>query len=117
VFKAPHETIRKLCDFLGKDLSDEKVSTIVEWCSYEKMKSNPKVNYEWYKEFGLFKKDGQFLRKGIVGDWLNYFNPNLSKRFDNCIRDNLKATNIVFDYGISDDDQKKIHEYYSDVKK
>jgi hypothetical protein len=52
------------------------------------------------------------MRKGQVGDWLNYFNPTLSKRFDDCVRENLKPE-VAFNYGMSADDQHRIHEFYS----
>ena len=58
--KKPHETIKSLAKFLNKDLSEANVDSIVKWCSFETMKENKMVNYEWYKEMGIFKKQGIF---------------------------------------------------------
>lgn len=109
-FKKPVETIKKLAEFLGKDLSDEKIDAIKDWCSFKKMKENPSVNYEWYKEFGLFKKDGHFFRKGEIGDWLNYFSSEESKKLDEIVDKNLKLKHD-FNYGISKEDLDKIYSF------
>jgi hypothetical protein len=105
----PKETLQELCRFLGKNLDDKKLEAVISWCSFENMKSNPAVNYDWYKEIGLFRKDGNFFRKGKIGDWLNHFDLDLSKQFDQAVEKNLvyKAKNI--DFGISDADLDKIY--------
>ncbi len=73
------------------------------------MKKNPTVNYEWYKEIGLFKKDGSFMRKGKIGDWLNYFSQEESLRLDDVVEKNLKQNLNNFDYGIDSETLKKLH--------
>ena len=72
------------------------------------MKNNPSVNYEWNKALGLFKKDGEFFRKGKIGDWLNHFSPKQSSRFDQVINENL-SYNSKLDYGINNEDLQKIY--------
>ena len=39
-----------------------------------------------------------FLRKGVVGDWKNYFTPELNERFDNEVLSKLKGTGLEFDF-------------------
>ncbi|CAF0738590.1 unnamed protein product [Brachionus calyciflorus] len=104
----PYEVIKNLSEYLGKSLSDEKIKSIIEWCSFDNMKNNPSVNYEWYKELGLYKKSGNFFRKGKIGDWLNHFAMEDSKQIDEIVEKNLK-TDIKFNYGISDEDLHKIY--------
>jgi len=41
----------------------------------------------------------KLLRKGEVGDWKNYFTPELNKRFDEEVMDKLSGTGIEFDFG------------------
>jgi hypothetical protein len=108
--KKPEEVVKSLAKFLGKDLSSEQVKSIVEWCSFESMKKNPTVNYEWYKDLGLFKKDGAFFRKGKIGDWLNCLSREQSMELDQVLEKNLKYGR-KFEYGISDEDLTKIYEY------
>lgn len=113
IFKKPFETIKLLSKFLEKDISDENINKIIEWCSYKNMKSNDSVNYEWYKEFGMFKKDGNFFRKGEIGDWLNHFSKDMSCIFDKVIEMNLKSK-YNFNYGISNDDLAIIYKKYEE---
>ena len=56
--------IKRVATFLNKELSDDTVEMIVEHTSFEKMKANPMSNKSEIVE--------NFLRKGIVGDWVNY---------------------------------------------
>jgi hypothetical protein len=77
------------------------------------MKDNKSVNYEWYKEYGLFNKNGSFFRKGEIGDWLNYFSKDMSVIFDKTIEKNLKEK-FNFNYGINDDILVKIYKDYDE---
>ena len=112
-FKKPFETVKEVCKFLGKDTSDDDIKKIIEWCSYKNMKENKSVNYEWYKEFGLFKKDGHFFRKGEIGDWLNYYTKDMSVILDTFIEKNSKS-NFKFDYGISQAELSEIYKNYDE---
>jgi hypothetical protein len=49
-----------LAEFLNKEIKEADLEAIIKWCSFESMKENKMVNYEWYKEMGLFKKQGFF---------------------------------------------------------
>ena len=63
----PHKMIRNIAEFIGKPLDDDTVNKIAEKVSFKSMKTDQKLN---------FKHDtlkGDFIRKGIVGDWMNYF--------------------------------------------
>lgn len=106
--KKPVEEIRRLSEFLGVKLSDAEVKSLIDWCSFENMEKNPSVNYEWYKTMGIFKKDGKFFRKGKIGDWLNYYSRKDSLALDDKVREKL-AYKHPFNYGISDEDLKKIY--------
>lgn len=100
--------VQKLCEFLEVKLTQSQLKSVIEWCSFNNMKQNPSVNYEWYKTMGLFKKEGKFFRKGQVGDWLNHYSKSESIALDDQIKKNL-SHKIKFNYGISEDDLKKIH--------
>jgi hypothetical protein len=107
----PGETIKDLGKFLGKDLDDKQVESIIKWCSFDNMKKNPSVNYDWYKEIGLFRKDGNFFRKGKIGDWLNHFDFSISKQFDEIVDKKLSYKQKKFNYGLSNEDLNKIYEF------
>ena len=38
------------------------------------------------------------LRKGVVGDWKNYFTPELNERFENEVLAKLKGSGLEFDF-------------------
>ena len=66
------------------------------------------VNYEWNKVMGLYRKDGDFFRKGKIGDWLHHFSTTQSKDYDLILEKNLKYRTEL-DYGISSSDLNKIY--------
>ena len=88
-----------MCQILGKShLSDQQIESIIQWCSFDHMKENEATNYEWLKEIGALKQETNFYRRGKIGDWKNYFSEELSLRFDEEIKKNLK-TDHDFNYG------------------
>ena len=84
-----------IANFLDKPLSDDLTSRIAEQCTFSGMKKN-KASYS------LPAKDGEssLLRKGVVGDWKNYFTPELNERFENEVLAQLKGTRLEFDFEI-----------------
>ena len=106
--KRPKETLSALCKFLDKDVDDSKLESIEKWCQFDNMKNNPMVNYEWNKVMGLYRKEGEFFRKGKIGDWLRHFTLSQSKEYDIAIEKNLKY-DADLDYGVSKTDLEKIY--------
>lgn len=66
--------------------------------TFQAMSSNPSVNYKHWDDLGIRKKgEAQFLRKGKVGDWKNYFNEETNSQFERWIAENNKL-NLKFKY-------------------
>ena len=82
--------IKKIADFIDADLSSHEMSKVVELAAFEKMKKDDRVNQSWRKNY---VKDGEpmFLRKGVVGDWKNFFTPEQSREMDVHCAENSKA--------------------------
>ena len=38
------------------------------------------------------------LRKGVVGDWKNYFTPELNERFEKEVLSTIEGTGLEFDF-------------------
>ena len=74
--REPKKMISKIAKFFDKMLTDDKIKQVTEIISFQTMKSNPKLNptHETVK--------GDILRKGIIGDWLNYFTPEQKDKLD-----------------------------------
>ena len=84
-----------IANFVNKPLSDDLISRIAEQCTFSGMKKNE-------ASYSLPTKDGEssMLRKGMVGDWKNYFTPELNERFENEVLAQLKGTGLEFDFEI-----------------
>ena len=57
---------------MDRSLSDEELDNLVEHLCFTNFAKNPMVNEEISKQFGIFKEDGHFIRKGMAG--LGYCN-------------------------------------------
>uniref|UniRef100_A0A8C3SUD4 Sulfotransferase n=1 Tax=Chelydra serpentina TaxID=8475 RepID=A0A8C3SUD4_CHESE len=61
--------VLKICKFLGKQLNEKELDTVVEMAAFDKMKSDPRANYEFMEGNLLEKGKGHFLRKGKAEDF------------------------------------------------
>ena len=46
------------------------------------------------------EQSSPLLRKGVVGEWKNYFTPELNERFEKEVLEKLKGTGLEFDFEI-----------------
>ncbi|XP_035461968.1 amine sulfotransferase [Scophthalmus maximus] len=74
----------KLCAFLGKDLMDDTIDHVVKMSTFKSMKTNPNANYKDLVEKGRYL--GETMRKGVAGDWKNYFTVAQNERFDEVLK-------------------------------
>ncbi|XP_046390345.1 sulfotransferase 1C4-like [Ischnura elegans] len=88
--------IRKTADFLGKSLTEEQVSQLDEYLQIDNFRKQPSMQMEDRATV----KDGEqgFYRKGVSGDWRNYFTPELNEKADAWIREQEKHTEVRFQY-------------------
>eukprot|EP00262_Sarcandra_glabra_P011921 TRINITY_DN2955_c0_g1_i1.p1 TRINITY_DN2955_c0_g1~~TRINITY_DN2955_c0_g1_i1.p1 ORF type:complete len:331 (+),score=37.39 TRINITY_DN2955_c0_g1_i1:161-1153(+) len=90
--------LKKLADFLGCPFSLEeerqgKVEEILKLCSFENL-SNLKVNRTGILMLGV--KNDTFFRKGEVGDWANYFTPQMIETLNKIIEEKLHGSGLSF---------------------
>ena len=63
--KANHgECVRMIAKHCNKTLTDDQINRIVKHTGFDEMKKNPMVQNKAFRDF---------YRKGVVGDWVNYF--------------------------------------------
>lgn len=56
--------VLKICDFIGKKLSEEEIESVVRQATFENMQKDPRANYENMPDDIAIKGKGRFLRKG-----------------------------------------------------
>ncbi|KAG7317900.1 hypothetical protein KOW79_018935 [Hemibagrus wyckioides] len=93
-----HGVLERMLLFLGKSMSKDALNHVTEHCTFKTMKQNKMSNYSLVPE-ALMDNKKSFLRKGIVGDWKNYFSPELESKFNTAISEELKGTDITFPLG------------------
>lgn len=91
--------LKKLAGFLGFPFSKEEeeegvVEGIVKLCSFEQMKELD-VNKNGRGAIADFENKTLF-RRGEVGDWVNYFTPEMVERLSKIMDQNLAASGLSF---------------------
>ena len=92
------KTVNQIASFMGAEISSEVLSQIADLASFKRMKENDKVNYSWDKAYVNENGDHTFLRKGVVGDWKNFFSAQQSAKIDEICAEKFKDTGLEFDY-------------------
>ena len=92
--------VKKISEFIGYDLEEEVIDTIVEKSTLQSMKDNPATNPNKVKmPVPIFKPgEQQFLRKGIVGDWKNHFTPEQNAEYDAIYAEKMKGSRLDFEF-------------------
>ena len=89
--------VAQIAKFIGQDISKELVDEIAHKTTFDNMKKDCSASFEKVKAF--HKPTGtDFLRKGEVGDWKNYFTPEQEARLDAVYDKKLKDTGIDLDF-------------------
>lgn len=96
--------IQRIALFLERPLRDDEVNTIAEHCRFTSMAANDAVNYDHWRKLGFVHlAEGNFMRKGIVGDWKNYFTPEMNATMDAWIKEKFGGTGMSFVYELRDE--------------
>ena len=75
--------IKQIAEFMGKKLTEERVSDIALQCTFNKMKTSSKASMAYVNNF---------WRKGVVGDHVNHFSNKQIEDFDIKSQSCLPAT-------------------------
>lgn len=94
----PKHEIRKLAEFIGKNLDDEVLDKIIHHTSFDVMKQNPMANYSLIPAEIMNHSISPFMRKGEVGDWKHHFTVAQNERFDEDYKKKMANTSLTFHF-------------------
>jgi Sulfotransferase domain len=89
--------VKIIAEFLGYQLSQQQIKTVAEKSSFQSMKSKPSP---FMKKISELSKTGSPLRKGIVGDWQNYFSSQQLEQFNKFSEYHMNGTGLDFEFKI-----------------
>ncbi|KAJ8722511.1 hypothetical protein PYW07_003691 [Mythimna separata] len=89
-------SIRRVADFLGKQLNEEQMNRLCDHLSFENFKNNKSVNFEELRKLGVLANGETFIRKGKSGGWRAYFDDEMAQQAERWIEDNLRDTDLRF---------------------
>ena len=90
--------VTNIVEFVGLKLDEEIVREVVTKSTFQSMKDNPLVNFSWSKNYRQERVPFEFIRKGEVGDWKNYFSEEQSKRIDNVYTTRCKPVGLELEF-------------------
>lgn len=95
--------VLKICDFLGKDLTEDAVNVVVQRATFKNMATDSGANYESLKENIIETSQGRLLRKGKIGDWKNAMTVAQNEKFDKIFQEKMKdlqhlPIKLIWDY-------------------
>ena len=83
-------TINTLSTFLGYSLTEEQTKMVEQFVEFDKYKENCQLGNKTQWNQG----EGHFIRKGKVGDWMNYMQGDMAEEWDIWAREELAKLKI-----------------------
>ncbi|XP_032071460.1 amine sulfotransferase-like isoform X3 [Thamnophis elegans] len=96
-------SVLKICNFLGRELTEKEVDDVVDKATFDNMKVDSRANYTFMAPDILDFSKGNFLRKGTIGDWKNLMTVAQSERFDHVFKERLEMLPFNFCWDIQED--------------
>ncbi|XP_058029337.1 amine sulfotransferase-like [Ahaetulla prasina] len=96
-------SLLKICNFLGRKLTEKEVDVVVDKATFDSMKADSRTNYAVMNPTLTESSKGVFLRKGIVGDWKNLMTVAQSERFDRVFKERMEKLPFRFCWDIQED--------------
>ncbi|XP_017265276.1 sulfotransferase 2B1-like [Kryptolebias marmoratus] len=92
--------VRRVSNFVGRNLSEEVIQKVADNCSFKSMKDNKMSNYSTVPKETLDFDKSPFMRKGIAGDWKNHFTSEQQALFTSAIRKELEGESFTLPWSL-----------------
>ncbi|KAI4871718.1 hypothetical protein NFI96_028223, partial [Prochilodus magdalenae] len=89
-------SLERVSRFLQCPLLEDELTRAAWSCSFNSMKENSMVNYTLIPEVIMDHSKGKFMRKGIIGDWVNIFSEEQSRSFDEVYASKMEKSSLNF---------------------
>ena len=93
LMKKPAEEVKKIAGFIGVDVSEQKIAQILDEASVKSMRRNKATNGENMPQY-----KGDFIRKGDVGNWREYFSEEQAAIIDEEYEAKAGASGLTFQF-------------------
>nr|XP_060639796.1 sulfotransferase 2B1-like isoform X1 [Anolis sagrei ordinatus] len=94
----PRDSVEKLGKIFGKTLNRQQIDSVVENASFQKMKDNKMSNFSQVPDEYFDHNTGNFMRKGVSGDWKNHLTVAQSEYFDRVYQEKMQDVNVTFQW-------------------
>ena len=91
----PRSVLKQIASFLGKELNEDVMESIIQQSSFQSMQNNRKVNNA--SDPDNDESVSKFMRKGIVGDWKNYFDKNQMSEVEQEYEQKITTLGLILD--------------------
>lgn len=91
------QVVTQVAQFLRLEINDAILTRVVEQGEFAAMRQNPKADMHEVPRHD--KQALPHLRKGLVGDWRNYFTAEQNALYDELYQTHLAALGLTFDFG------------------
>ncbi|XP_066585146.1 sulfotransferase 1C4-like [Prorops nasuta] len=85
-------SVKTIANFLGKEYNSQQIQELCNYVDFQNFKKNAK-NYGPYTKVYPSKT---FIREGHVGGWKSIITPDIEKKINAWIEENLKDTDLSF---------------------
>jgi len=89
--------IRKVCEFLGKTLTETQMDTLLAHLQFDAMKKNAAVNQQQHVDH-LAGEGGNFMNKGVSGGWKKKLTEDQINRMEAWENKHLENSDLKFVY-------------------
>ncbi|XP_018573177.1 sulfotransferase family cytosolic 1B member 1-like [Anoplophora glabripennis] len=92
--------IRKVAQFLERNLTDEQIDKLTNHLCFENMKNNNSVNYHimvnFLRKHNMTSSVGSFMRSGKIGGATSHMSADVIMKFEKWTKENLKDSDFSF---------------------